>query len=75
MSVCSFAVCCLADLLSSSNERGLVKSLERVQCGKGFESALALCQEIIGRFEGSEETLRHIRRVEESLRRLTALGG
>lgn len=46
--------------------------LERVQSRKGLESALLECHEIIETFQGSEETLRHIRRVEESLRRLIA---
>lgn len=46
--------------------------LERVQSRKGLESALLECHEIIETFQGSEETLRHIRRVEESLRKLIA---
>lgn len=45
--------------------------LERVQSRKGLENALLECHEIIETFQGSEETLRHIRRVEESLRKLT----
>jgi len=46
--------------------------LEKVQYNKGFEKALRQCRDVIERFEGSEETLRHIRRVEESLKRLLA---
>jgi len=46
--------------------------LERIHCMKGLESALIQCHQVIERFEGSEETLRLIRRVEESLRRLMA---
>jgi len=37
---------------------------------KGLENALMQCNEVMESFEGSEETLRLIRRVEESLRRL-----
>jgi hypothetical protein len=46
--------------------------LERAQNRKGLENALLQCHEIMETFQGSEETLRHIRRVEESLRKLTA---
>lgn len=44
--------------------------LERTRYRSGFKGALKRCQEIIDRFEGSEETLRHIQRVEESLKML-----
>jgi len=46
--------------------------LERILYKKGLENALMQCQKVTERFEGSEETLRLIRRVEESLRRLIA---
>jgi len=46
--------------------------LEKLQHTERFEKALKQCQETIERFEGSEETLRYIRRVEESLKRIIA---
>ena len=46
--------------------------LERILYKKGLENALMQCRNVTERFEGSEETLRLIRRVEESLRRLMA---
>lgn len=44
--------------------------LERVNARKGLENALLECHKVMETFNGSEETLRHIRRVEESLRKL-----
>jgi len=44
--------------------------LERAQGRKGLENALLQCHKVMETFQGSEETLRHIRLVEESLRRL-----
>jgi len=44
--------------------------LERTQGKKGVETALLQCHKVMETFHGSEETLRHIRRVEESLKRL-----
>ncbi len=44
--------------------------LERAQGKKGLKNALLQCQEVMETFQGSEETLKHIRLVEESLRRL-----
>ena len=44
--------------------------MERAYCRRGFEETLRLCQEVMERFEGSEETLRCIQRIEECLRRL-----
>jgi len=44
--------------------------LERIRYRRAFEDVLRQCQETMERFEGSEETLRHIQRVEESLKRL-----
>jgi len=44
--------------------------LERIIYKKGLENALMQCHEVMERFEGSEETLKLIRRVEESLKRL-----
>jgi len=46
--------------------------LERIPHKKGLENALMQCRNATERFEGSEETLRLIRCVEESLRRLIA---
>ncbi len=47
--------------------------------GKGFEETLRLCRDVTKSFQGSEDTLRYIQRVEECLRRLVAeqtrLGG
>jgi hypothetical protein len=50
----------------------MVSVLERAQSRKGLEDALLQVHEIIETFQGSDETLRHIRRVEESLRKLVA---
>jgi len=44
--------------------------LERTQGKRGLETALMQCHKVMETFRGSEETLMHIRRVEESLRRL-----
>ncbi|MCZ2856750.1 MAG: hypothetical protein O2U62_06620 [Candidatus Bathyarchaeota archaeon] len=44
--------------------------MERIRYRRAFEDVLRQCQETMERFEGSEETLRHIQRVEESLKRL-----
>lgn len=46
------------------------ESLERSQGKKGLTNALQQCREIRETFQGSDETLRLICRVEESLRRL-----
>jgi hypothetical protein len=58
--------------LRTTSERKMVSFLERVVYNKGLENALIVCHEVIDRFEGSKETLRLIRRVEESLRKLIA---
>ncbi|UCE15316.1 MAG: hypothetical protein JSV12_05390 [Candidatus Bathyarchaeota archaeon] len=44
--------------------------MERINYRTSFEETLRQCQKIIERFEGSEETLRHIQRVEASLKKL-----
>lgn len=44
--------------------------LERAQGRKGLENALLQCHKVMESFRGSEETLRHIQLVEESLKRL-----
>lgn len=44
--------------------------MERISYKKGLENALTQCRMVTERFEGSEETLRLIRRVEESLKML-----
>ncbi len=44
--------------------------LERIQSRKGLENALTQCRVVTEKYEGSEETLRLILRVEESLRKL-----
>jgi len=44
--------------------------LERTQGKKGVETALLQCHKVMETFNGSEETLKHIRHVEESLKRL-----
>ena len=44
--------------------------MERAGNKKGLESALLQCHRVIETFQGSKETLRHIKHVEESLRRL-----
>jgi len=46
--------------------------LERILYKKGLENALMQCRNVTESFEGAEETLRLIRRVEESLKRLIA---
>ena len=46
--------------------------VERIQSTRGLENALSQCHKVMEAFDGSEETLAHIRRVEESLRRLIA---
>jgi hypothetical protein len=51
-------------------EAKLGEPLERIQNRKGLENALMQCREVTERYEGSEETLRLILRVEESLRKL-----
>jgi hypothetical protein len=45
--------------------------METIRYGKGFEEALKQCRQVIEHFEGSQETLRHILNVEESLRKLS----
>jgi len=45
-------------------------SLERAQSKKGLENALLQCHKIMETFQGSEETFMHIKRVEESLKKL-----
>jgi len=45
--------------------------LERAYNKKGLENALLQCHKVMETFHGSEETLKHIKHVEESLRRLT----
>lgn len=44
--------------------------LDKMRYRSGFEEALKQCREIMDRFQGSEETLRHIQRVEETLKML-----
>jgi len=46
------------------------EQLERIYHKKSLENALMQCRSITEKFEGSEETLRLIRCVEESLRKL-----
>ena len=44
--------------------------MERAYSGRGLEETLRLCQEVKKTFQGSEETLKCIQRVEECLRKL-----
>lgn len=67
-----FSVCCFAGLLSAAKKARIGEQLESIHSKKGLENALMQCQKVTESFEGSEETLRLIRRVEESLRRLMA---
>jgi len=48
----------------------LVRMMERAYHERGFEETLRRCQEVMKTFQGSEETLKCIQRVEECLRRL-----
>jgi len=64
------AVCCFSALLNSEFKLMPVKWLERIQNRKGLENALLQCHKVIETFEGSEETLAHIRRVQETLQKL-----
>jgi len=69
-SVLVFCVRSFADLLNQLHESSSGERLERATNKKGLENALLQCHKVIETFQGSEETLRHIRHVEESLRRL-----
>ena len=62
---------CPTDLLNQLQESSSGEQLERAGNKKGLENALLQCHIVIETFQGSEETLRHIKHVEESLRRLT----
>ncbi|MGD8506993.1 MAG: hypothetical protein PVF15_10075 [Candidatus Bathyarchaeota archaeon] len=44
--------------------------MERADYGRGFEETLRLCQKVTKTYRGSKETLRHIKRIEECLKRL-----
>jgi len=69
--VCLEFVCSLCRLSFKCFEEAKTgEVLERIRCRRAFEDALRQCQETMKRFEGSEETLRYIQRVEESLKRL-----
>ena len=69
--VCSESVCSLRRWsFKRSKEARIGERLERIRYRRAFEDVLRQCQETMKRFEGSEETLRHIQRVEESLKRL-----
>jgi len=46
--------------------------MQRTIYRRSFKETLRQCQEIIESFEGSEETLGYIRRIEDSLKRLLA---
>jgi len=70
MSVQSVLVCRFAGLLNPVWEVSNGEQLERGYNKKGLENALLQCHRIMGTFRGSEETLAHIKRVEESLSRL-----
>lgn len=70
MSVSVFLVCCFNGLLNSVRKPRMGERLERISYKKGLENALTQCRMVTERFEGSEETLRLIRRVEESLKML-----
>jgi hypothetical protein len=61
-----------ADLLNQIYEDSSGEQLERATNKKGLENALLQCHRVMETFQGSEETLRHIKHVEESLRRLIA---
>ena len=52
------------------SERRLVRMVENPSCRRSFEQTLVRCQEVVKTFQGSAETLKHIQRVEECLRRL-----
>jgi hypothetical protein len=69
--VCSESVCSLRRWsFKHFKEARIGEWLERIRYRRAFEDVLRQCQETMKRFEGSEETLRHIQRVEESLKRL-----
>jgi len=65
-----FLVCCSAGVLNSLGKAAVGERLERIRYKKDFENVLMQCQRIAEKFEGSEETLRYIRSVEESLKRI-----
>jgi hypothetical protein len=44
--------------------------MERAYSGRSFEETLRLCQKVAKTFQGSEETLKYIQRVEKCLRKL-----
>ena len=69
--VCSESVCSLRRWSFKRLEEAKIDEwLERMRCRRAFEDILRQCQETMKMFEGSEETLRHIQRIEESLKRL-----
>ena len=61
---------CFAGLLNQFYEISSGEHLERASNKKGLENALLQCHRVIETFQGSDETLRHIKHVEESLKRL-----
>jgi hypothetical protein len=71
--VCSEYFCSLRRWsFKRKNEAKIGEWLERIRYRRAFEDVLRQCQETMRTFEGSEETLRHIQRVEASLKRLVA---
>ena len=71
--VCSESFCSLRRWsFKRQKEAKIGEWLERTRYRRAFEDVLRQCQETVKNFEGSEETLRHIQRVEESLKRLVA---
>ncbi|MCZ2809612.1 MAG: hypothetical protein OEY81_01460 [Candidatus Bathyarchaeota archaeon] len=46
--------------------------MERFRCRRAFTDVLKQCRETTKSYEGSEETLKHILQVEETLKRLVA---
>jgi len=69
--VCSIYFCSLRRWsFKHFKEAKIGEWLERIRYRRAFQDVLRQCQETMKGFEGSEETLRHIQRVEESLKRL-----
>ncbi len=69
--ICSESVCILRQWsYKHFREAKIGEWLERLRYRRAFEDVLRQCQETMKRFEGSEETLGYIQRVEESLKRL-----
>lgn len=46
------------------------ENLEVIRYKKDFDSIVIRCQKMVEQFDGSEETLTYVRRIEESLRNI-----